>query len=77
MFAAQDPGSLMLIILAIVAMAVAFWRTTIKLLIIGVIVLVSLGLLSSCGAYFNRSSISSSRSVRAHGSQSAEPRKCP
>ena len=42
MFIAQDPGALMWAIL-IIAAAVAFWRTVIKLVIIVVVALVVLG----------------------------------
>jgi hypothetical protein len=45
MSATQDSSSLMLITLVIVAVGVLFWRTVIKLMIIGVIVLVVLGFL--------------------------------
>lgn len=45
MFAARDHGSLIMIILAIATSAVIFWRTVIKLVIIGALVLVVLGLL--------------------------------
>jgi hypothetical protein len=43
MFTAQDPGALMWVILMIVAAAVAFWRTMIKLVIICITVLVVWG----------------------------------
>ncbi len=43
MFAAQDPGGLMWIILIIVATVAAFWRTVIKLVITGVVALAVLG----------------------------------
>lgn len=42
---AQDPGSLVLIVLVIVAASVAFWRTVIKIIVVGVMVLVVLGFL--------------------------------
>ena len=45
MFMARDPGSLILIILAIATSAVIFWRIVIKLVIIGAVSLVILGLL--------------------------------
>lgn len=47
MFTAQDPGGLMWVILIIVAVAVAFRRTAIKLIIIGVVVLSVLGLIDA------------------------------
>jgi hypothetical protein len=45
MFAAQDPSSPMLITLVIVAAVMVFWRTVIKLVVIGVVVLAVLGFL--------------------------------
>ena len=40
---AQDPASLMLIILAVITGVVVFWRTVIKLATIGLLLLVVLG----------------------------------
>lgn len=45
MFAAQDPASLMLITLVIVAAVVVYWRTVIKLVTVGVVMLIVLGFL--------------------------------
>lgn len=45
MSAGQDPNSLMLITLAIMATVVIFWRTVIKLVAIGTLALVVLGFL--------------------------------
>jgi hypothetical protein len=45
MFAAQDPSSVMLIILVIAAAIVFYWRTVIKLITVGTLALVLLGLL--------------------------------
>jgi hypothetical protein len=45
MFAAQDPSSVILVILVVAAAAVLYWRTVIKLLTIGTVMLVVLGLL--------------------------------
>jgi hypothetical protein len=39
----QEPGSLILIILIIAATAVIFWRTVLKLVTIGLILLIMLG----------------------------------
>lgn len=40
----QDPEFLMLVILIIITLAVIFWRVTIKLVLIGIIFLLALGL---------------------------------
>jgi hypothetical protein len=45
MFAAQDPSSVILVTLVVAAAAVLYWRTVIKLLTIGTVMLVMLGLL--------------------------------
>jgi hypothetical protein len=47
--AGQDPGSLMLGILIIATMAVVCWRTVVKLVIIGIVVLAVLGLVELLG----------------------------
>jgi hypothetical protein len=44
MFAARDPSSVILVILVIASAAVLYWRTMIKLLAIGAVMLVVLGL---------------------------------
>ena len=44
MFTTQDPGSLMLITLIAVTGVMVFWRTLIKLMIIGLVLLAVLGL---------------------------------
>jgi hypothetical protein len=45
MFAAQDPGAVTFIALVIATAVVFFWRTVIKLIAIGIVVLVALGFL--------------------------------
>lgn len=43
MSAAMDPGSVMLISLVIAVAAVFFWRTVIKLMLVGAVLLIVLG----------------------------------